>query len=462
MSDTPRALVGNYLGAIQAAESNQSWASLFRLPPARIDELRRTRLGPEHRTWLERLPRAELHCHLGGLLERSGQRAVARAVWDGASRGERARASSLTERLLRAAQANERWEWGWPSTLRIEGGALRSVAVARLLLEVDDERLDALLFGVTEPRIGLARPAERGGHERGFAAYERPGELMGSALLGHRAAVDEYARQSLRAAEAQGLRYLELRGSPQKYLDGSLAEFVGTFAAALNAEAHASRCVLRLLWSLDRRGGLALLTGQLAQAVKIAREHELIVGFDLAGDEQEGDPRELANAFLPAFEACLPITIHAGETTEAAAVWAASYHLHADRVGHGLTLVDRPDLAERFRNRRILVELCPTSNREVVGFHDPAVPDTEGLPQYPLRRFLKLGIPVTICTDNPAISRTSSVDELITAARMTPGGLSLWEILGLTRQAFEHAFLRASEREELMREAEVEVFRACG
>ncbi|HOU90888.1 MAG TPA: hypothetical protein PLU22_07580, partial [Polyangiaceae bacterium] len=85
------ALLGNFLASVQLAEAHENWRSLYRLPPARIEELRRTRLGPEHAAWLERLPRAELHCHLGGLLDRAAQREVARAVWDTATNAERSR-----------------------------------------------------------------------------------------------------------------------------------------------------------------------------------------------------------------------------------------------------------------------------------------------------------------------------------------------------------------------------------
>ena len=62
----------------------------------------------------------------------------------------------------------------------------------------------------------------------------------------------------------------------------------------------------------------------------------------------------------------------AGEGESPENIWQAAYHLHADRIGHGLTLTANPQLAARFRDRGICLELCPSSNREVVGFADPA------------------------------------------------------------------------------------------
>jgi adenosine deaminase len=181
-----------------------------------------------------------------------------------------------------------------------------------------------------------------------------------------------------------------------------------------------------------------------------------VVGLDLAGDEQRGDPQELAPAFREAFAACLRVTIHAGEGEPAAHIWKSAYHLHADRIGHGLTLADAPDLAARFRDRRICLELCPTSNREVVGYYDPDHRGAEA--RYPLRQLMMLGVPLTLCTDNPGISRTTLADEYLAAARMTAGGLSQWEALALMKQGFLHAFLPASEREPLIKVIDQRIF----
>jgi adenosine deaminase len=200
----------------------------------------------------------------------------------------------------------------------------------------------------------------------------------------------------------------------------------------------------------------------IAQAVAArAQLQDFVLGLDLAGDEGTRQPEELARHFTPAFRDCLRITIHAGEGESAENIWQAAYHLHADRIGHGLTILDNPRLTERFRDRGVCLELCPTSNREVVGFRDPAVPESEGLRAYPLRGLLAAGLPLAICTDNPGISRTTLADELLAAARMG-GGLSLWETLGIIRAGFLHPFLPAPVRERLLARADLEVFHCLG
>lgn len=111
----------------------------------------------------------------------------------------------------------------------------------------------------------------------------------------------------------------------------------------------------------------------------------------------------------------------------------------------------------RFRDRRICLELCPTSNVEVVGYRDPLLPETAGLARYPLRTFIEQGVPVTLCTDNPGISRTTLAAEYLAASRMTEGGLSLWEAMALMRQAFVSSFLPGADRDAMLREADLAV-----
>ena len=150
-----------------------------------------------------------------------------------------------------------------------------------------------------------------------------------------------------------------------------------------------------------------------------------IAGLDLAGDEHlTASHDEIAACFEPAFASCLPVTIHAGEGEQPDAIWQSVYRLHADRIGHGLTIGDHPDLLKRFRDRGICVELCPTSNVEVVGFCDPAQPASLDCPEYPLQYLRQSGLMVTLCTDNPGISRTTLADEYLAAARMSGAGLN--------------------------------------
>jgi adenosine deaminase len=443
-------LLGNYLRALGETEHHENWRSLYRLPPRVIEILRKQPLTPGLADWLQGLPKADLHRHIGGCLDLDAQREVGRSVWDALSPPERERALGHIAPLLRQAI----WPWDWPDRLKTSA-IPRPHWTAALLVHADAPQLTGNLFDATEPRFDL----KSGPH--GFKAYERPGELSGSAILSHPAAIQPYAAHLVGQAHAEGLAYVELRGSPHKYGDGlvflhRLADALQTAAASLPAD---SRALFRFILIADRRQ-----PERLAEVIDLAvraKEQlpDFVVGLDMAGDETQPISADVAQAFARAFEICLPLTIHAGEGETAEKIWTAAYHLHADRIGHGLTIGDHPKLAQRFRDRGICIELCPSSNREVVGYRDAAFPETAHCPDYPLWRLWQAGLPLTLCTDNPGISRTTMTGEYLTAARMVGDCFSCWDALAMIKQAFVHAFLPSQEKEALLKRMDALVYR---
>lgn len=444
-------LFGNYLQNISSVESHENWRSLYRLPPRRINQLRTTMLKQIHRDWLIKLPKADLHRHLGGCLDLNAQRKVAAAIWHSLIRSEREQALNHCQSIL----DKDRWPWSWPEYLASHG--TRSHNTAAMLLHSSDRQLEHHLWQQTEPRVAL-----KGHHAEGFAAYERPGELSGSALLSHPAAIKPYAQSIVEQAVAEGLAYVELRGSPQKYGDGLkfLHSFHQAIAHGLTSLSADQQPQFRFIIIVDRRAGTNDLQTTIDMAIRAKQQlPEFIVGLDMAGDETRCQPDQVAGLFTPAFEACLPITIHAGEGEAADSIWKAAYHLHADRIGHGLTINDNLNLAQRFRDRNICLELCPSSNREVVGFYDPEYPESNGMSIYPLLPLWQhQGLPLTLCTDNPGISRTTLADEYLAAARMIGGKISQWDTLAMIKQGFVHAFLPAQAKETLLKEIDAKLY----
>ena len=436
-------LLGNYFFDLSRQEKHENWRSLYRLSPQLINRLRQTPLAPEHLEWLECLPKADLHRHLGGCLSLEQQRKVGEAVWQSLSRLEKERALAAVKPLL--AETGRYWTWSWAESIKCNDH--KAHLAAALLVEASDAQLQGNLWQATEPRVALKQK------ERGFSAYERPGDLAGSTVLSSPAAIACYAECIVASCVTEGLSYVELRGSPQKYGDGLvfLEAFYRALQLALASLPNQPKPVFRFIIIADRRR-LEQLKATIALAVA-AKERwpDFVVGMDLAGDEKEPLPENIGDWFLPAFKVCLPITIHAGEGEQAESIWHAAYQLHADRIGHGLSLNDHPELAERFRNRDICLELCPTSNVEVVGFRVPGKPDTEDFQEYPLMPLWEKGLPLTLCTDNPGISRTTLAEEYITAAAMSNGKLTLWDALAMIKQGFVHGFLAGRDKEDLLK-----------
>jgi len=430
-------LLVQYHAEVARSEHHENWRCLYRLPPHRIEALRHAELGPDDRAWLAALPKADLHCHLGGILDLDEQIEVGAAVWETLHHHERQLAEADAKAWLDRSDVagGDRW--------RFTDRERRARAAAALLAQTDRTTLAAALWP-PGPRLALTTR-----HAWGFTAYEHPGSLVGSTILHTPAATWAMATAIRDRCRRDGLAYLELRCSPQKYYHG----FLDDLHLALTRDHEPGDPLIRVIVIADRRN-----VDSIAATVRLAldarqRLDGFVVGLDVAGDEAVGDPNVLAPAFADAFAECLPITIHAGEGQPAVNIWKSAYHLHADRIGHGLTLAQAPELAQRFRDRRTALELCPTSNREVVGFHDPDHPGCDT--PYPLRNLMALGVPLTLCTDNPGISRTTLADEYVTAGRLA--ALTRWEALALIKQGFLHAFLPTAARETLIKTVDQQI-----
>ena len=169
------------------------------------------------------------------------------------------------------------------------------------------------------------------------------------------------------------------------------------------------------------------------ETVKLAASHGC-AGVDLAGDESR-PARPHAKAFALARKLRLPITIHAGEARPESNIREA-VKLGARRIGHGIRL-DR--YARELTRRGIQLEMCLTSN-----LHTGGVPS---IFKHPFRRFYEAGVPVTLNTDDPAISNITLSGELDLARRTY--WLTREELRDLQLRSASAAFAPAALKREL-------------
>lgn len=134
------------------------------------------------------------------------------------------------------------------------------------------------------------------------------------------------------------------------------------------------------------------------------KNKNLFIGIDLAGNERDFPCRHFADSFRKVKEAHLPITIHAGEDSDAQNIWEAIDLLGAERIGHGIRSIEDPTLLSELARRGICLEVCPTSNW-VTG----AVKD---LRHHPIQKILKARVKACINTDDPGIFGISMPYEL--------------------------------------------------
>jgi len=168
-----------------------------------------------------------------------------------------------------------------------------------------------------------------------------------------------------------------------------------------------------------------------------------VVGFDLAGGEAGNPAKQHLNAFYHARNHLLNLTVHAGESWGPESIRQALFFCGAHRIGHGVTLVEDPDLLRFVVDRQIPLEVCPTSN---VQTH--VVPSYEG---HPLKRLADAGVPITINTDSRLFSHTTSSGELWLAHSRC--GLSVEQTQQAALNGFRHAFMPHAEREAMVAQA---------
>ncbi len=179
----------------------------------------------------------------------------------------------------------------------------------------------------------------------------------------------------------------------------------------------------------------------------VANRDRGVVGFDIAGEEA-GYPAE---KHLPAFQLChrenFSITIHAGEGFGPKSIWQAIQICNAHRIGHGVRLVEDMTieddrvvrlgpLATYIRDKRIPLELCPSSNVDT-----GAAPSLEA---HPIRHFLAQKLRVTVNTDNRLMSDITLSEEFRRLS--TVAHLDLADVEKLTINAMKSAFIGYDER----------------
>jgi adenosine deaminase len=167
-------------------------------------------------------------------------------------------------------------------------------------------------------------------------------------------------------------------------------------------------------------------------------QNDGIVGVDLAGDESQFGAVEHPALLEEASDSELNLTIHAGEAGPADNIRRA-LGLGADRIGHGVRAIDDPDLMDELSEKNVPLELCFTSNLQTEAVSEAS--------NHPLPEFYDEGLPVTVNTDDPRISRTSIAEEYRKIVQQF--GFSSADCLNLLNNAAESAFCSTKKRSTL-------------
>ncbi len=171
-----------------------------------------------------------------------------------------------------------------------------------------------------------------------------------------------------------------------------------------------------------------------------ARYHDHnVIGVGIGGDEQKAPPELFREAYAYAANQGLRLTAHAGENAGPESIWGA-LNFGAERIGHGLTASQDPELIEELARRQIPVEICLTSNLRTGSCGK--------ISEHPVRRYFDQGLMITLNTDDPAMFGTSLTREYELA--QAEFGFTDEHLRELARNSFEASFLPAEKKVQFL------------
>ncbi|MDD3419867.1 MAG: adenosine deaminase family protein [Candidatus Gastranaerophilales bacterium] len=195
--------------------------------------------------------------------------------------------------------------------------------------------------------------------------------------------------------------------------------------------------VVKYIYTAERHNPSDVSFEEAKQAVKWAKEHDGdFVGFDLAGDEINFSVNQHKQSLDYVRENGLKITCHAGETSRSENMSATeaifrTIELGATRIGHGLYACESEELIKTLRDNHIAIEVSPSSNIATL-----SVPSWD---EHPIKKMFANDIPVTICSDDPAMFNTKiskEYEQLYKHGILTDWGKIRETVLNGIRYAF--------------------------
>jgi len=217
-------------------------------------------------------------------------------------------------------------------------------------------------------------------------------------------------------------------------------DFAAIFEGLERGRARGARDFgVSLLWIFDATRHFGVEEAQKVVELAARYRDRNVIGIGIGGDEVKAPPELFRSVYAYAEDHGLRLTAHAGETGPPESIWGA-LNLHAERIGHGLTAAQDPDLIDELGQRQIPIEICITSNLRT------GVCKSVG--EHPAKNYFDQGLMVTLNTDDPALFGTTLSREYQLAQETF--GFTDEHLRELARNSFEASFLPAEKKLELL------------
>jgi adenosine deaminase len=270
-------------------------------------------------------------------------------------------------------------------------------------------------------------------------------------VLQTKEALTRVAAEAAEDLDNDGVVYAEIRFAPELHLQRGLTldEVVEAVQEGFRIGAAGGNIIVRTLLTAMRTAARSREIAELAVRWRDAG----VVGFDIAGKEAGFPPTRHLDAFQLVMRENFHITIHAGEAFGLPSIWEALQFCGAERLGHGVRIVDDIEMGEDghvrlgrlasfVRDRRVPLEMCPTSN-----VHTGAADSIE---DHPIKLLSDLRFRVTVNTDNRLMSAITMSGEFAKLNEAFDWGLDQFQ--WLTVNAMKSSFSPFDARLRLINE----------
>lgn len=323
-------------------------------------------------------------------------------------------------------------------------GSMRPATVVELAREQGYNALP------TEDVDDLAKWFTRGADRRNLELYlETFAHTVG--VTQTRAGLTRAAAESAEDMAADGIVYAEVRFAPELHTEGGLTldEVVEAVVEGFRVGSAGKQITIGTLCTAMRTAARSYEIAELA----IRHRDAGVVGFDIAGAEAGFPPSRHLDAFQLIMRANSHITIHAGEAFGLPSIAEALNYCGAERLGHGVRIVDDITVADDgtatlgrlaayVRDRRVPLEMCPTSNVNTGA--------AASIAEHPIGLLRRLRFRVTVNTDNRLMSDVMLSDEFVNLAEAF--GYTLADMEWLTLNAMKSAFWPFEQRLKIINE----------
>ena len=273
------------------------------------------------------------------------------------------------------------------------------------------------------------------------------------AVMQSQEAIIRVSRECAIDLARDGVVYAEVRGAPELFTEQGLsldqvveATLEGYKQGMAEAVREGNKIRVESLLCGMRQNNRS----QEPAAAVVKYRNKGVVGFDIAGPEDGFPPSNQLETFEYLRKENAHFTIHAGEAYGLPSIWEAIQICGAERLGHGVRIIDDIDfsgdkpklgpLASYVRDRRIPLELCPTSNLQTGA--------AKTYSEHPIGMLAKLRFRVTLNTDNRLMSRTSMSNEMSECVKSF--GWKFADLQRVTVNALKSSFIPFEERLEII------------